>query len=92
MLIHVLKHCSSTERRRLKCFLAEPRLEHTESEVQWIYQLMARYKSISYARRAARELAGAALLEALTELRGAPDSKHKRFILEMVLYVVNRDR
>jgi geranylgeranyl diphosphate synthase type II len=92
MLIHVLKHCSSTERRRLKCFLAEPRLEHTESEVQWIYQLMARYKSISYARRAARELAGAALLEALTEFRGAPDSKHKRFILEMVLYVVNRDR
>jgi geranylgeranyl diphosphate synthase type II len=92
MLIHVLQHCSSVERRRLKCFLARPRIEHTGSEIQWIYSLMSRYESISYARRAAHELAGAALLEALTAFRGAPDSKHKRFILEMVLYVVNRDR
>jgi geranylgeranyl diphosphate synthase type II len=51
-----------------------------------------RYKSIDYARRQARQLAGAALLEAVGALRGVPDCEEKRFILEMILYVVNRDR
>jgi hypothetical protein len=53
---------------------------------------MVRHKSIEYARRAARQLAGAALLEALAAFRGMPDSEEKRFILEMILYVVDRDR
>jgi hypothetical protein len=37
-------------------------------------------------------LAGAALFEGLAAFRGIPDSDDKRFILEMILYVVNRDR
>jgi hypothetical protein len=53
---------------------------------------MVRYDSIDFARRAARQLAGAAIIEALTAFRGVPDSDYKRFILEMVLYVVRRDR
>ena len=35
--------------------------------------------------------AGAALVETLTAFRGVPDSEEKRFILEVILYVVNRD-
>ena len=53
--------------------------------------IRADYGSASV-ERAARQLAGAALLEALTAFRGVPDSEYKRFILEMVLYVVRRDR
>jgi len=53
---------------------------------------MKRYGSIEYARRSARQLAGAALMEALTAFREVPDSDSKRFILEMILYVVRRDR
>ena len=53
---------------------------------------MLGYESIDFARRAARQLAGAALLEALTAFRGLPDSEEKQFILDMILYVVNRDR
>ena len=53
---------------------------------------MVRYGSIEYARRSARQLAGAALLEAATAFRGVPDSPQKQFIFEMVMYVVNRDR
>jgi len=34
----------------------------------------------------------AALFEALAAFRGIPDSEEKRFILEMILYVVDRDR
>jgi geranylgeranyl diphosphate synthase type II len=92
MLIHLLQHCSTSQRRRLQAFLAQPRGEHASSEVAWICRLLENYGSISYARRAARQLAGAALLEGLAAFRGVPDSQHKRFILEMVLFVVNRDR
>ena len=31
-------------------------------------------------------------MEALTAFRDVPDSDSKRFILEMILYVVRRDR
>jgi len=53
---------------------------------------MERYGSIDYARRAARQLAGAALIEALAAFRGLPETPEKQFILQMVLYVVERDR
>jgi len=32
------------------------------------------------------------LLEAATAFHGVPDSLQKRFIFQMVMYVVNRDR
>jgi len=92
MLIHVLNHCAPHEKRRLRHFLARPRADREKTEIAWLYGLMRHYGSIESARRAARQLAGAALLEALTDFRAAPESDSKRFILEMVLYVVRRSR
>ena len=92
MLIHTLQCAGVRERARLQRFLAKPRERRTVQEVEWVYGLLVRNKSIEYARRAARQLAGAALLEALAAFRDIPDSQEKRFILEMILYVVDRDR
>jgi geranylgeranyl diphosphate synthase, type II len=92
MLVHLLQHCTPKERRELKRFLAQPRAARAKTDVARLYGLMRHYGSIEFARRAARQLAGAALLEALTAFRHAPDSDAKRFILEMILYVVGRDR
>lgn len=92
MLIRLLHQCTAKERGALRRFLAKRRAERTAEEIEWIYGLMARYKCIEFARSSARQLMGAALMEALTAFRGVPDSEYKRFILEMVLYVVNRDR
>jgi len=92
MLIHLLSHCAARERRQIKQFLAKTRATRERGEIIWLYQLMKRQGSIEFARRAARQFAGAALLEALTAFRSVPDSAAKRFILEMVLYVVRRDR
>ncbi len=92
MLIHLLNHCEPQERRALKRFLAKTRDDRDKAEVAWVYDLMRRYGSIKSARRAASQLAGAALLEALTALRHAPESDSKRFILEMILYVIRRDK
>ena len=92
MLIHLMKHCTARERARLRRFLGQSRQERNAAEVGWVFQRMGRYGSIDYARRAARQLAGAALLEGLAAFRGLPDSPDKRFVLEMILYVVDRDR
>jgi len=91
MLVHLLEHCTPNERRNLKRFLAKPRDDRQRGEVEHVYNLMRRYGSIGFARTAARQLSGAALLEGLTAFRGLPDSQSKRFILEMVLYVTGRD-
>jgi len=91
MLIHLLQHCSEPQRSELESFLATPRAKRTSASVRRVYELMLRYGSIEYARSASRHLAGAALLEGLKAFRRVPDSKEKRFILEMVLYVVQRD-
>lgn len=92
MLIHLLSNCAPREHDALRRTLARPAAARTAAELEWIYASMLRYGSILFARRAARQLAGAALLEALTALRGVPDSPHKRFLLRMPLYVATRDR
>jgi len=92
MLIHLLGHCTERERIRLQRFLGRSRQERSAAEVEWVYDMLLRYRSIDHARRAARQLAGAALLEGLAAFRGLPDSPEKRFVLEMILYVVDRDR
>jgi geranylgeranyl diphosphate synthase type II len=92
MLIHLLNQCERPERRQIKSFLAKRREERTAAEVGWLHGLMTAYGSIDAASRIASEFAGAALLEGLTALREVPDSNHKRFILDMVLYVIRRDR
>jgi geranylgeranyl diphosphate synthase, type II len=92
MLIHLLQHCKGRDGVRLQRFLRCAREERSTSEVRWVYDLMVHHHSIDYAHRAARQLAGAALLEGLAALRELPDSPEKRFILEMILYVVDRDR
>jgi geranylgeranyl diphosphate synthase type II len=92
MLIHLLSACSAKEAPALHAFLAKSRAERTDAEIRWVYELMVRRGSVDFARRAGRQLAGAALMEALALSREWPESVHKRFILEMVLYVVTRDR
>jgi geranylgeranyl diphosphate synthase type II len=92
MLIHLLRRCTAAERRRLRRFLAKPRTDRTESEVEAVRAQMSDYGSLEFARRAARQLAGAALLEGVAAFRQVPDSPAKRFVLEMVFYAVDRDR
>ncbi len=92
MVIHLLNHCTEKERRKLKRFLAKTREAREQKEVERVFDLMQEHGSIDFARKSARQLAGAALMEAVSSFRATPDSESKRFILDMVLYVVNRDR
>jgi geranylgeranyl diphosphate synthase type II len=92
MLIHLLNRCTQKEYRALQYILRKRRSERASDDIEWIYALMLRYRCIELAQRSARQLVGAALIEALRAFRGVPDSDYKQFIFEMVLYVVNRER
>jgi geranylgeranyl diphosphate synthase type II len=91
MLIHLLNSAAPHERERLRGFLATPRPARHPATVRWVHRLMDRYGSIEYAKRSAHELALAAQEEFSVAYGDAPDSRERRFIEEIVLYMVERD-
>jgi geranylgeranyl diphosphate synthase type II len=90
ILIHLLNRCSATEKEGLRRFLATPRTERRAKDVRWVYRLLAKYGSIESARRSAYQLAGAALREYHVAYRGLPDSEDKRFIENIIFYMIER--
>lgn len=91
MLIHLLNHCTPQEKADLKTILALNRQERSEDQIEWLYERMTHYGSIAYGRQCARQFAGAALYEFQNAYGHLPDSADKRFILEMVLYMIERE-
>lgn len=92
MLIRLLSMCKVKERQALEDYLATPWLHRTRSDLIWLRKLMDRYGAIEFAGRAARQLAGAALIEGLVTFRAVSDSEAKQFIFNLINYVVNRTK
>lgn len=91
MLIHLLNHCTSPEKSELEAILALSRQERSKEHVDGIYEMMTDYGSIEFGRQCAKQFAGAALYEFTNAFGHLPDSDDKRFILEMVLYMIERE-
>jgi geranylgeranyl diphosphate synthase type II len=91
MLIRLLRESAPAERERLAAILRAARVERTAADVGWIRAQMDRYECVEYARRYAHRLAGAALHEYSLAFADVPDSRDKRFIGEMVTWVVERN-
>jgi geranylgeranyl diphosphate synthase type II len=91
ILIHALNQSSVKEKERLGRFLATPRVQRAAKDVRWVYRLMAKYDCIEFARSAARQLAGAALFEFYKAYGALPDSEDKRFLEQIVTYMIERD-
>ena len=91
MLIHLLSHATPAERDRLHAMLGQPRELRTDSEVLWVRERMDAYGCLDYARQVAHGLAGAAQYE-FTELYGQlPDSRDKRFLEALPMWVIERN-
>jgi geranylgeranyl diphosphate synthase, type II len=90
MLIHLLRSARGRERKRLERFLGTPREARSFENAKWVLERMTSYGSLNFARLAARQLAGAALIEAIDSLRDIPDSPDKAFLLELPLFVIER--
>src|SRR5690606_24176986 len=91
MLVHLLNSCNDWEKERLRSFLATPRERRSLRDVKWVYWIMDKYGSIEYARSCSRQLAGAALREFYNAYGDVPDSEDKRLLLDIVMYMIERD-
>jgi len=91
ILIHLLHNCASSERQRLCRFLTTPRERRRPREVNWILDLMGKYRSLDYARSRARNLAGAALGEFALAYRDALEGESKDFIRGVVRFMIERE-
>jgi geranylgeranyl diphosphate synthase, type II len=91
MLIHLLNNCDPMEKSKVTTFLAKPREKREMEEVRWVHNLMLKYDCIDYARAIAKELANESLKEFDMAYRAAPDSADKRFIKDIVHYMIERD-
>jgi geranylgeranyl diphosphate synthase type II len=91
MLIHLLSSAKSRDKAWLCEFLGEPRHERCDADVRRVFALMEKHGSLEYGAMSARFLAGAALSEFDTAYGALPDSDEKRFIRDIVLYMIERD-
>jgi geranylgeranyl diphosphate synthase, type II len=90
MLIRVLRESAAGERDRLCGILCRSRAERTAQEVAWMRRLIDKYDAMSYARRMAQELAGAASHEFGLLSTEIPDSRDKEFFQQMPAWVIER--
>ncbi len=91
MLIHLLNNCDPIEKSKVTTFLSLPREKRDMDDVRWVYCLMEKYDCIDYARAVARQLANESLKEFDMAYALAPESDDKRFIKEIVYYMIARD-
>jgi len=52
---------------------------------------MHKYKSIVYARNISKYMAGGALKEFYSIFSKLPDSKDRKFIEDLIIYMINRE-
>jgi geranylgeranyl diphosphate synthase, type II len=91
MLIHLLNNCNPSEKSKITEFLGAPRCKREAEDVTLIYKLMEKYDCIDYARAVARQLANESLKEFDEAYANAPDSDDKRFIKQIVHYMIERN-
>lgn len=90
MLIRLFREANVDERSQLSSVMSLPRDQRRECDIVWIRGLMDKYGCVEYARQIAHGLAGAALHEFSGLSAGLPDSRDKRFLEEMVTWVIER--
>lgn len=91
VLAHLFKQVTPPEKERLRAFLGKPRAQRLQREVSWIYELLQRYGSVEYARRAAREFADAARREFDQAYAQATPGADLDFLRALVGYMLSRD-
>ena len=82
---------TEAERDRLRTVLSLPREARTDSDVAWVLGRMNEYGCLDYARQVAHGLAGAARYEFSSLYGHLPDSRDKRFLEALPVWVIERN-
>lgn len=91
ILANLFKQVNPTEKVRLTTFFAKPRAQRLPRELAWVYELLHKYQSIDYARRAAADFAEGARRQLRGAFAGATAGPDLSFVEALVDYLVRRD-
>ncbi len=92
VLIHLLAAADGGDRRTVERYLRLPRADRTDEATAEVLDLMNRYGSIAFADHFGRGITGSATEAFEDPFDGVPDSPARRFVAQMVDYMVDRDR
>jgi geranylgeranyl diphosphate synthase type II len=91
MLMHLLSTVSRKERAQIVRILSKPRPAKTEEEVDYVLGLMKKYGSIEHGKATALHYARQAQVIFERRLGILPESPHKDFLRDMIMYVIERE-
>jgi geranylgeranyl pyrophosphate synthase len=90
--IHMAAKASTQERRRIAKIYAKTRSQKTEHDKQYVLRLMAKYGSLEYAAKTARNCAEQAQVMFSKYAKGLAPSKARELISASIDFVANRQR
>ena len=90
MLLHFVRTAAPAERARALALLATPRDAKPAGEVDWLLSAMRERGSLEHGRRLAREYCERALALEPRAMAGAVEGDDRRFLREMISYVIER--
>jgi geranylgeranyl diphosphate synthase type II len=91
MLLHLLRQLDARDAARVVTYLGQPRAGRSMRDTRWIMDMMRSRGSLDHARKATKQLAGAALYEFTQAFWDVPESDEKRFLHQVISYMVSRD-
>lgn len=92
MLIHLLAAAGPRDRERVTQFLALEPVQRSAETIAPIMAMMRDHGSVAFADEFARGIARAAALAFEQAFGGVPDSSARRFVGDLITYMVERDR
>jgi len=91
MLVHLMSHCSRDEREPFEAVYAKPREQKTQSDIEYVLNLMRKYGSIEYARKKSFEFAAQAQRIFDTKFSFLKEGPAKEGLRAAVDFVVKRE-
>ncbi len=91
MLIHLLAAAEPGHRAMLESLFQQGHQRDRE-QAEWIAALMSHYRSVEFANEFAHDMARAAETAFGRAFAGCPDSRHRRFLHQLIPFMLDRDR
>jgi len=92
ILLHLLAAATSSDREQVEHYLAMDRAERSDTAIAEIFAMMQDHGSVAFAEEFARGIARSAAVAFDEAFADVPESPARRFVRELVPYMVARDR
>ncbi len=92
ILLHLLAATTPADQEQVERYLAMDRVDRSDAVIAEIFTMMQDYGSVAFAEEFARGIARSAAVAFDEAFADVPDSPARRFVRDLVPYMVERDR